>query len=104
MTKYKYTKKNCYTVAKSIIDCINYNQERGLALSHCDIYLYEYGGNIRGYVHEYGEGLWLTIYEEKGRNVPHTYNWIEITDWFRDRAMYTKKELANMIYNFYEVF
>lgn len=104
MTKYKYTKKNCYAVAKSIIDGINYNQERGIALSHCDIYLYEYGGSIRGYVYVHGERLWISIYEEKGRNVPHTHNWIEITDWFRDRPMYTKKELANMIYYFYEVF
>lgn len=99
MTKYKYTKKNCYTVAKSIIDGINDNNERGVLLSHCDIYLYDYEAKLRWFIHVYGDIPWDIVLKEKEQ-----HNWIEITDWFRDRPMYTKKELANMIYHFYEVF
>lgn len=103
MTKYKYTKKNCYDVASAIIGGINYSKERGNGSINYDIYLYDYEEKLRGYVHTKGEGLWEFIYKEKGRNVPHTHNWVEITDWFRDRPAYTKKELADMIYHFYEV-
>lgn len=94
MTKYKYTKKNCYAVAKSIIDYMNYNKKRGFDSSRCNIYLYEHNEKLRGYIHIRGMGFCKFINKEKD---------IEITDWFRDRPPYTKKELANMIYTFYEV-
>ena len=90
-------------MAKGIIDCINYNKMRGFVPCCYGVYLLEVENYISGYVHTAGEGLWEFIYKEKGRDVPHTYNWVEITDWFRDRPEYTKKELAEMIYHFYEV-
>lgn len=98
MTKYKYTKKNCYNVAKGIIDGINDNQERGVLPSHCNIYLYEQDKKLIGYVHIRVIGFCKFILKEKVRD-----NMTEITDWFKDRSPYTKKELADMIYHFYEV-
>lgn len=103
MTNYKYTKKNCYEVAKSIIDGINYNNARGFDSSRYGIYLLEIENHVSGYVQTKEEGLWHFIYDEKNKGLPHTHNWIEITDWFRDMPPYTKKELADMIYEFYEV-
>ena len=96
----KYTKKNCYDVARYIIDAIEYTKTHGRGFA---VYLYEKGGKLDGYVQRSGEGLWNFIANEQNKDAPHTHNWIVITDWFRDRPMYTKKELADMIYHFYEV-
>ena len=101
MTKYKYTKKNCYDVARYIIDAIEYTKTHGRGFA---VYLYEKGGKLDGYVQRSGSGLWDFIANEENREVPHSYNWVNITDWFFSSEPFTKKELANMIYNFYEVF
>ena len=100
MTKYKYTKKNCYDVARYIIDTLNCNQTNGRGFA---VYLYEKDGKLGGYVQRSGEGLWDFIANEQNKDVPHSYNWVEITDWFKDQPPYTKQQLAEMIYHFYEV-
>ena len=100
----KYTKKNCYDVARYIIDNIEecHRNSKGFA-----VYLYEKDGKLGGYVHTSGDGLWEFIYQEQYRDVPHSYNWVNITDWFFSSEpcseLYTKQTLANMIYYFYEV-
>lgn len=96
----KYTKKNCYDVARYIIDAIEYTKTNGQGWH---VFLYEKDGKLEGYVHTSGEGLWQFIYEEQNKDVPHSYNWVNITDWFFSSAPYTKKTLAEMIYYFYEV-
>lgn len=96
----KYTKKNCYDVARYIVDALHYHQGSGLG---CAVYLYEKDGKLGGYVDTSGEGLWSFIANEQNKDVPHSYNWVNITDWFFASAPYTKQTLADMIYYFYEV-